>query len=78
MSRGHASYRAQPGPLRTHAAGGLKERDLLPNEAAERARAGDPVDFMVVGSARADLATPYARHLIGQTIYVVGRVSIMA
>ena len=44
----------------------------LPNEA------GDPVDFMAVGSACADLATPYARHLIGQTIYVVGRVSIMA
>ncbi len=67
-----------PGPLKTRAASGLKDFDLLLNEAVARAPVGELVDIMDVGFACAYLATPYARRLTGQTIYVDGGVSIMA
>ena len=67
-----------PGPLKTRAAGGLKDFDLLLNEAVERAPVGELVDIMDVGFTCAYLAMPYARRLTGQTIYVDGGVSIMA
>jgi enoyl-[acyl-carrier protein] reductase I len=67
-----------PGPLKTRAASGLKDFDLLLNEAITRAPVGELVDIMDVGFACAYLATPYARRLTGQTIYVDGGVSIMA
>jgi len=66
-----------PGPLKTRAAGGLKDFDLLLNEAVERAPVGELVDIMDVGFTCAYLAMPYARRLTGQTIYVDGGVSIM-
>jgi enoyl-[acyl-carrier protein] reductase I len=67
-----------PGPLKTRAASGLKDFDLLLTEAVTRAPVGELVDIMDVGFACAYLATPYARRLTGQTIYVDGGVSIMA
>jgi enoyl-[acyl-carrier protein] reductase I len=67
-----------PGPLKTRAASGLKDFDLLLNEAVERAPVGELVDIMDVGFTCAYLATPYARRLTGQTVYVDGGVSIMA
>lgn len=67
-----------PGPLKTRAASGLKDFDMLLNEAVERAPVGELVDIMDVGFACAYLATPYARRLTGQTVYVDGGVSIMA
>jgi enoyl-[acyl-carrier protein] reductase I len=67
-----------PGPLKTRAASGLKDFDLLLNEAVGRAPVGELVDIMDVGFACAYLATPYARRITGQTIYVDGGVSIMA
>ena len=67
-----------PGPLKTRAASGLKDFDLLLNEAVARAPVGELVDIMDVGFTCAYLATPYARRLTGQTIYVDGGVSIMA
>ncbi len=67
-----------PGPLKTRAASGLKDFDLLLNEAVARAPVGELVDIMDVGFACAYLATPYARRLTGQTVYVDGGVSIMA
>jgi enoyl-[acyl-carrier protein] reductase I len=67
-----------PGPLKTRAASGLKDFDLLLNEAVQRAPVGELVDIMDVGFTCAYLATPYARRLTGQTIYVDGGVSIMA
>jgi enoyl-[acyl-carrier protein] reductase I len=67
-----------PGPLKTRAASGLKDFDLLLNEAVERAPAGELVDIMDVGFACAYLATPYARRMTGQTLYVDGGVNIMA
>jgi enoyl-[acyl-carrier protein] reductase I len=67
-----------PGPLKTRAASGLKDFDLLLNEAASRAPLGELVDIEDVGFTCAYLATPYARRLTGQTIYVDGGVNIMA
>lgn len=67
-----------PGPLKTRAASGLKDFDLLLNEAAQRAPVGELVDVMDVGFACAYLATPYAHRLTGTTMYVDGGVHIMA
>jgi enoyl-[acyl-carrier protein] reductase I len=67
-----------PGPLKTRAASGVKDFDLLLNEAAQRAPLGELVDIMDVGFTCAFLATPYARRLTGNTIYVDGGVNIMA
>jgi enoyl-[acyl-carrier protein] reductase I len=67
-----------PGPLKTRAASGLKDFDLLLNAAAKRAPIGELVDIMDVGFTCAYLATPYARRLSGETLYVDGGVNIMA
>ena len=67
-----------PGPLKTRAASGLKDFDLLLNEAAARAPLGELVDIMDVGFTCGFLATPYARRLSGETLYVDGGVNIMA
>ncbi|SAL23767.1 enoyl-(acyl carrier protein) reductase [Caballeronia turbans] len=66
-----------PGPLKTRAASGLKDFDLLLTEAEERAPLGELVDIMDVGFTCAFLATPYARRLSGETLYVDGGVHIM-
>jgi len=67
-----------PGPLKTRAASGLKDFDRMLNDAVERAPVGELVDIMDVGFTCAFLATPFARRLTGQTIYVDGGASIMA
>ena len=67
-----------PGPLKTRAASGLKDFDILLTEAAQRAPIGELVDIMDVGFACAYLATPYARRLSGETLFVDGGVNIMA
>ncbi|WP_233873351.1 enoyl-ACP reductase FabI [Paraburkholderia adhaesiva] len=67
-----------PGPLKTRAASGLKDFDLLLNEAAQRAPLGELVDIMDVGYTCAFLATPYARRVSGETLYIDGGVNIMA
>jgi enoyl-[acyl-carrier protein] reductase I len=77
-SKGIRVHPVSPGPLKTRAASGLKNFDLLLNEAAERAPLGELVDIMDVGYTCAFLATPYARRLSGETIYVDGGVHIMA
>jgi enoyl-[acyl-carrier protein] reductase I len=67
-----------PGPLKTRAASGLRDFDLLLNDAAQRAPLGERVDIMDVGFTCAFLATPYARRLSGETLYVDGGANIMA
>jgi enoyl-[acyl-carrier protein] reductase I len=71
-------HAVSPGPLKTRAGSGLKDFDLLLTEAAERAPLGELVDIMDVGFTCAFLATPYARRLSGETMYVDGGVHIMA
>lgn len=66
-----------PGPLKTRAASGLKDFDRLVDEAASRAPLGELVDIMDVGFTCAYLASPFARHLTGETLYVDGGVNIM-
>ena len=78
---GHQRIRVHaisPGPLKTRAASGLKDFDLLLTEAAQRAPLGELVDIMDVGFTCAFLATPYARRLSGSTLYVDGGVNIIA
>ena len=77
-SQGIRVHAISPGPLKTRAASGLKDFDLLLTEAAQRAPIGELVDIMDVGFACAYLATPYARRLSGETLYVDGGVNIMA
>ncbi|WP_332672955.1 enoyl-ACP reductase FabI [Aromatoleum sp.] len=76
--RGIRVHAISPGPLKTRAASGLKDFDVLLTEAAQRAPLGEVVDIMDVGFACAYLATPYARRLSGATLYVDGGVNIMA
>lgn len=67
-----------PGPLKTRAASGLKNFELLLNEAAEKAPLGELVDIMDVGWACAYLATPFARRITGGTVFVDGGANIRA
>jgi enoyl-[acyl-carrier protein] reductase I len=76
--KGIRVHAISPGPLKTRAASGLKDFDLMLNEAAQRAPLGELVDIMDVGFTCAYLATPYARRLSGETLYVDGGVNIMA
>ena len=71
-------HAVSPGPLKTRAASGLKDFDVMLNEAMERAPLGDLVDIMDVGFTCAYLATPYARRITGTATYVDGGVNIMA
>jgi enoyl-[acyl-carrier protein] reductase I len=77
-AQGIRVHAISPGPLKTRAASGLKDFDLLLNEAVQRAPVGELVDIMDVGFAVAYLATPYARRITGETMYVDGGVNIMA
>ena len=71
-------HAVSPGPLKTRAASGLKDFDLLLAEATERSPIGELVDIDDVGLTTAFLATPYAHRLTGSTVYVDGGLSIMA
>ena len=76
--KGIRVHAISPGPLKTRAASSLKGFDLLLNEAAQRAPIGELADIMDVGFTCAFLATPFARRLSGETLYVDGGVNIMA
>ena len=67
-----------PGPLKTRAASGLKDFELLLNEAAQKAPLGELVDIMDVGFACAYLATALAKRITGGTVYVDGGANIIA
>ncbi|MHC5108967.1 MAG: enoyl-ACP reductase FabI [Planctomycetota bacterium] len=70
-------HATSPGPLKTRAASGLKDFELLLNKAGERAPIGELVDIMDVGFHCAFLATPYGRRVTGGVVYVDGGVNIM-
>lgn len=71
-------HAVSPGPLKTRAASGLKDFDVLLAEAGERAPIGELVDIDDVGLTSAFLATPFARRLTGTVTYVDGGLNIMA
>lgn len=76
--RGIRVHAISPGPLKTRAASGLKDFELLLNEAAKKAPLGELVDIMDVGYACAYLATPFAHRITGGTVYVDGGTNIVA
>lgn len=67
-----------PGPLKTRAASGLKEFDRLLSDALNRAPLGELVDIEDVGNTCAYLASPFAHHLTGSTVYIDGGLNIIA
>jgi enoyl-[acyl-carrier protein] reductase I len=67
-----------PGPLKTRAASGLKDFELLLNEAARKAPLGELVDIMDVGYTCAYLSTPFARRITGELVYVDGGANLIA
>jgi enoyl-[acyl-carrier protein] reductase I len=67
-----------PGPLKTRAASGLKDFELLLNEAVERAPLHQLVDIEDVGFACAYLAADFGRRITGGTIYIDGGANIIA
>lgn len=76
--KGIRVHAISPGPIRTRAAGGLKDFDTMINEAMAQSPVQDLVDIDDVGSATAFLATPYAKRVTGSTFYVDGGLHIMA
>lgn len=76
--KGIRVHAMSPGPLKTRAASGLKDFDLLLAQAAQKAPLGELVDIMDVGFACAYLATDFARRITGGTIVVDGGASIVA
>jgi enoyl-[acyl-carrier protein] reductase I len=67
-----------PGPIKTRAASGLKDFDLLLNQATHRAPTGELVETEDVGMAAEYLATPDARQITDSTVYVDAGLNIMA
>ena len=76
--RGIRVHAISPGPLKTRAASGLKNFELMLNEAANKAPLGELVDIMDVGYACAYLATPFARRVTGGLVYVDGGANLVA
>ncbi len=77
-SQGVRVHAISPGPLKTRASSGLKDFELLLNEAAHKAPLGELVDIMDVGSVCAYLATPFAKRITGGVVYVDGGVNLVA
>jgi enoyl-[acyl-carrier protein] reductase I len=76
--KGIRVHAISPGPVKTRAASGLKDFDLMLNEAAHKAPLGELVDIEDVGFACAYLATDFARRITGGTVYVDGGTNIVA
>lgn len=76
--QGISVHAISPGPLKTRAASGLKDFDVLLTEATEKSPMHELVDIMDVGSVCAFLASPFARRLTGNTVYVDAGAHIVA
>jgi enoyl-[acyl-carrier protein] reductase I len=76
--RGIRVHAISPGPLKTRAASGLKDFELMLNEAVDKAPLGELVDIMDVGFTCAYLATPFARRVTGGLVYVDSGANLVA
>jgi enoyl-[acyl-carrier protein] reductase I len=76
--KGIRVHAISPGPIKTRAAGGLKDFDLMLREASAESPVHDLVDIDDVGMATAYLATPFAKRLTGSTFYVDAGLNIMS
>jgi enoyl-[acyl-carrier protein] reductase I len=59
-----------PGPIKTRAASGLEDFDHLTQQAKEKSPLGALADIDDVGAMVAFLASDYAKHITGDTIYI--------
>jgi enoyl-[acyl-carrier protein] reductase I len=71
-------HAVSPGPLQTRASSDLKDFDRLLDEAVQRAPLGELVNILDVGRLCAYLASPAARRITGDTIYVDAGAHIMS
>jgi enoyl-[acyl-carrier protein] reductase I len=76
--RGIRVHAISPGPLKTRAASGIRDFEILLNQAAEHSPLRELVDIDDVGSACAFLATDYARRITGGTVYIDGGANIVS
>ena len=76
--KGIRVHAISPGPLKTRAASGLKDFELMLTDAAHKAPLGELVDIMDVGYTCAFLATPFARRVTGELVYVDGGANLIA
>jgi enoyl-[acyl-carrier protein] reductase I len=67
-----------PGPLKTRAASGLRDFELMLNAAAAKAPLGELVDIIDVGAACAYLASDFARRITADTVYIDGGANVVA
>jgi enoyl-[acyl-carrier protein] reductase I len=70
-------HAVSPGPLKTRAASGLKDFELMLNEAAAKSPLGELVDIDDVGFTCAYLSSGFARRITGETIYVDGGANVV-
>ena len=61
-----------PGPIKTRAASGLEEFDHLVQLAKEKSPLGTLVNIDDVGAMVVFLASDYAKHITGDTVYIDG------
>ena len=65
-------------PAQSTSKSGLTNFELMLNEAAHKAPLGELVDIMDVGYTCAYLATPFARRVTGELVYVDGGANLIA
>jgi len=75
--KGIRVHAISPGPLKTRAASGLKDFELMLNEAASRSPLGQLVDIDDVGFTCAYLSSDFAKRITGETIYVDGGANVV-
>lgn len=75
--KGIRVHAISPGPLATRAASGIPDFDALMGRVAERAPARRLVTIEEVGAACVFLASPFARAMTGDTIYIDGGYHIL-
>src|SRR5215470_15571997 len=76
-SKGIRVHAISPGPLKTRAASGLKDFELMLNEAAAKSPLGQLVDIDDVGFTCAYLSSGFAKRITGETIYVDGGANVV-
>jgi enoyl-[acyl-carrier protein] reductase I len=75
--KGIRVHAISPGPLKTRAASGLKDFELMLNEAAAKSPLGQLVDIDDVGFTCAYLSSGFAKRITGETIYVDGGANVV-
>jgi len=76
-SKGIRAYTISPGPVKTRAASGLKSFDDLITETAKRTPTHQLATIEDIGMATALMATPAARMINGDTVYIDGGFHVM-